>query len=430
VSNFLAVATVTAALSQTIQEAVGPDVPGATVTTLQPHNNGNGTPAAAVNICLYQVTPNAAFINADLPIRRGSGELMQRPQTALDLYYLLTFYGDESQLEPQRLLGSVVRALHERPVITRDMIRQTIAKPAFSFLVNSNLADAVELVKLTPAPLSVEELSKLWSVYFQTPYSLSIAYQGSVVLIESDVTVQTALPVRARNLYVVPFRQPSIETVRSTDGSDAFIFAESTVVITGKRLRGEVTNLTIGGIDLTPDPEEVTDTQITVTLPGGLRAGVQGLQVVQSRLMGSPPAPHRGVESNLAAFVLHPRIEEKPDGTPDIDVSLPVVAADGTRSADVTVKLNPNVGKTQRAVFFMNELNPPSGSVAHAYSFDASPRNGPGDPAETDTLLFPITGVVQADYLVRVQVDGADSPLDRDPDESNPVYIGPKVTIN
>ena len=39
-SNFLAIATVTAALSQVLWEAVVPDVSGATVTTLRPDGNG------------------------------------------------------------------------------------------------------------------------------------------------------------------------------------------------------------------------------------------------------------------------------------------------------------------------------------------------------------------------------------------------------
>jgi hypothetical protein len=417
-SNFLAIATVTAALSQSLQAAVGPDVPGATVTTLRP-DGGGGMPPTGANLFLYQVTPNAAWNNMDLPTRRSGGDLIQRPQAALDLHYLLTFYGAEAQLEPQRVLGSVVRAMHARPVLTREIIRQTIAKPAFGFLTSSNLADAVELVKFTPLPLSLEELSKLWSVYFQTPYSLSIAYQGTVVLIESEESTRSSLPVRARNIYVVPFRQSLIEAVNPAEGADQFIIPTSTLIITGKRLRGEVTLVSVGGVEVTPAPEDVSDTRISLPLPAGLRAGVQGVQVVQPQLMGTPPAQHRGVESNLAAFVLHPTISRKLDASPDITVS----------PTKVTIKLSPKVGKTQRAGLLLNELNPPGNRAARAYSFDASPRNQPADPAETDTLTFPIRGVVPGDYLARVRVDGATSPLEQDADETNPLYIGPKVTI-
>src|SRR5829696_2873375 len=128
-SNFLAVATVTAALSQMVLDAVKVDVAGADVTTLRPNGAVSGT---KVNIYLYQVMPNAALSNADLPARRVDGQLLQRPVAALDLNYLLTFFGADAQLEPQRLLGSVVRTLHSRPVLTRDRIKKTIATALFS----------------------------------------------------------------------------------------------------------------------------------------------------------------------------------------------------------------------------------------------------------------------------------------------------------
>ena len=314
-----------------------------------------------------------------------------------------------------------MRALHARPILTREIIRQTIAKPTFAFLANSNLADAIELVKVTPLSLSIEELSKLWSIYFQTQYSLSIAFQATVVLIESEDSTHVALPVRARNIYVVPFRQPLIEGVRSQDGADQAVISTSTIIVTGKSLRGDMTKIIVGGVDATSQVTTASDSEIIFKLPGGLRAGVQGLQVIQPRLIGTPPVEHPGVESNLVALVLHPTINS---------VTPPV-------SGEVTVKLSPPVAQAQRVTLLLNELNPPSTRAAHAYSFDSAPHNRPADPVlnrpadppETDTLTFPIAGVQPGDYLARVRVDGADSPLQKDPDPNNPVYVGPKVTI-
>jgi hypothetical protein len=426
-SNFLAIASVTAALSEVLQTAVGSDVSGAVVNTNRP--DVAGTPGTSVNVYLYQVMSNAALSNADLPTRRANGEMAQRAVATLDLHYLLTFFGDEGKLEPQRLLGSAVRTLHSRAILTRDLIRQTIAKTKYDFLLTSNLADAIDLVKFTPLSLSLEELSKLWSVFFQTPYSLSVAYQGTLVTIESEDSTHSALPVRTRNIYVAPFRQPEIETVVSAIGPNEPIVANTTIVISGQRLRGTITLVTIAGIDVTPAAQNLTDTRISVKLPTGVRAGVQGLQVVQPVSIGTPPVAHRGVESNLAAFVLHPTINKKLDGTPDVSVSAVTIAADGTRSAKITVKLIPKVSKKQRAVLLLNELNPPSSRAPRAYSFDAEPHSGSADPAETDTLVFPFSGVAQGDYLMRLQIDGADSPLEQNADVNNPVFIGPKVTI-
>jgi hypothetical protein len=426
-SNFLAVATVTAALSQVLLDAVKVDVPGADVSTVRPNGKSSDT---LVNIYLYQVMPSAALMNNDLPTRRPDGQLLQRPVAALDLNYLLTFFGAEAQLEPQRLLGSVVRTLHSQPLLTRDRIRTTIGLGLFSsFLGESNLADAVQVVKFSPLPLSLDELSKLWSIYFQTPYSLSVAYQATVVLIEGEEPAKPSLPVTTRNIYVSTFRQPSIDQVRSAAGVDRQITSLSSIVITGQRLRGDITQVFISDLDVTSEITSVTDGEIDLTLPSGLRAGVQGLQVVQPALMGSPPAPHTGVRSNLAPFVLHPTIKQKMGNVPDITVPAPSIASDGTRSTDITIKIDPPIAKPQRAVMFMNEANPPNTRAARAYSFDSAPHNKPADPDETDTLVFPIAGVRAGDYLVRIQVDGAESPLEQAPDPNNPVYVGPKTTI-
>jgi hypothetical protein len=205
-SNHLAIATVTTGLLRYLQGAVGADVGNATVTAVRPDGPNAGLPQVGVNIFLYQVTPNTAWRNHDLPTRRGDGGLTQRPQIALDLHYLLTFYGDETLLEPQRILGSAVRALHARPVLTRQEIRSAVA--ATAFLTGSDLAEEIETVKFSPQPLTLEELSKLWSVFFQTTYTLSMAYDASVVLIAADSQPQMAQPVITPAIQVFPAVTP------------------------------------------------------------------------------------------------------------------------------------------------------------------------------------------------------------------------------
>jgi hypothetical protein len=205
-SNFLAFATVTAALRELLREAAEADVPGASVAVGRPEEPNGAGAVPKVTIFLYQVTPNAALRNADLPMRAPNGTLVQRPRAALDLHYLLTFQGNDVELEPERLLGSVVRALHARPVLTPPVIQRVTQ--AGTILAGSNLTEGPELVKFTPLPLTLEELSKLWSVLFQTPYSLSIAYQASVVLIDGEEAPEPAPPVREPVVSVEPFEAP------------------------------------------------------------------------------------------------------------------------------------------------------------------------------------------------------------------------------
>lgn len=201
-SNHLAIATVTSGLVRYLQGVVGADVGNAVVTAVRPDGPNSGVPEVGLNVFLYQATPNVAWRNHDLPTRRPDGSLNQRPQIALDLHYLLTFYGDETLLEPQRILGSAVRALHTRPLLTRQEIRSAVA--ATAFLAGSDLAEEVETVKFTPQPLSLEELSKLWSVLFQTPYTLSMTYDASVVLITAESQPSMAQPVLTPAIQVFP----------------------------------------------------------------------------------------------------------------------------------------------------------------------------------------------------------------------------------
>jgi len=423
-SNFLAIATVTATLSRTLTAAVGADVPGATVTTLRPDDSTNGTPGTAVNIYLYQVAPNAALRNADLPTRREDGRILQRPQVALDLQYLLSFHGNEVQLEPQRLLGSVVRTLHTRPTLTRQMIHDTVSDANNPFLASSNLADEVESIKFTPSSLSLEELSKLWSVFFQVPYTLSVAYRASVVLIEPEVTPQEALPVRDRAIYVGPRSRPVIEQILSRSGVDEpaaanrAVLSTDELIIRGRKLRGGNTRVLVEGIEA--NLREVSDTQIVVSLPTRLRAGTQAVQVLHQAPTDTPGAPPWRAESDAETFELHPHITS---------VSLTNAAGTGDepRSGDIVVRVRPEVGKTQRVTLLLDERLPPETRPPRHYSFDAPGRTRPTDPETSGSLTIPVRGLLPGRYLVRLRVDGVESSLR--PSATTGRYDSPQVRI-
>ncbi|MEL6166722.1 MAG: DUF4255 domain-containing protein, partial [Cyanobacteria bacterium J06628_3] len=159
-SNHLAIATVTATIQRIVQAAVQEDIDGTVVTTARPDNQDGGTAQPRVNIYMYQATPNPAWRNSDLRTRRPKGELIKQAQAGLNLYYLMTFYGNDSELEPQRLLGSTLRTLVDQPILTPEMIQETINSSRYSsYLRDSNLAEQVERVSITPTKMNTEELS-------------------------------------------------------------------------------------------------------------------------------------------------------------------------------------------------------------------------------------------------------------------------------
>jgi hypothetical protein len=422
VSNYQAVATVTAIFQSILQSAVQVDIDGARVTTVQPRNIGNGTPEIGINLFLYHVGRNPALNNVDA-MPRSKGVTIRR-QAALDLYYAISFYGNDTELEAQRLLGSVVRTLNDRSTISGDTIQEAIRMPNYRFLAGSNLGDQIQQLLIVPMDLSLDDLSKVWTVFFQAPYMLSLIYKVTVVMIEGEESLKRSLPVGDRNLGgVVPFpNRPVVEQVVSAAGRLEPIMANSTLHIYGRHLASDITRVRINGIDVSPS--EVSETQIILPLSDlsidCLRAGVTSLQVIHSIPTGTPTVNngHRTVESNVAPFVLRPTIKV-------FSVSKSQGRFEELRSAILNVQLDVMVGKKQRVVLVMNEWsidNPLS------YQFEAKSRS-----ANIDTLAFNLLSVKVGEYLLRVQIDGAESLLSIDKDETSPTfkwYNAPKFTIS
>jgi hypothetical protein len=417
-SNALAIATVTATLQEVLTNALpASNVGGAQVTTYRPDNpllNGSAiTPG--VNIFLYQVAPDTAWRNTDLPTRGPDGSLLRRPRAALDLFYLLSFYGDDTTLDQQRLLGAVAQALHAAPALNRAMVQTIEAKqPMFA----SGLSEQHDLVRFTPINFSLEELSKLWSVFLKTDYVLSLAYIASVVLIETDDPPPAgALPVLQPNIQAVPFSLAAIDSINpqavqlaaagptvitlqgaglSSDTSVAFMTPGETAAIAGVINSGS------------------TSQSMAVTLPAGLRPGVNAVQLTQLAVAGSPPgsSPQIISQSNAAAFVILPALV-------DIGPTSPA----GT----LTAVVSPPVGPLQQVSLILNQLagSPPANPQAFTLPATPTPQG-----AETQTFTFSTAfgggSVPAGTYLARVRVDSAESRLTVD---SSGAFNGPLVIV-
>lgn len=421
-SNSLSIATVTASLRRFLQGVVSTDVDGATVTTVRPTESGAGLPQTGVNVFLYQVTANPELRNLDLPTRRADGSGVQRPAAAVDLHYLFSFYGDPSTLEPQRLLGSVVRTLHARPILTREMIRDTVADPAFGFLAGSDLDAESEQVRFVPLNFGLQELSQLWTGIFQkSEYALSVAYRASVVLLTADERAVPSLPVQQWRLFMETLRQPVITSV-DTGGAGEPLVVGATVRLRGQRLQGvQRTRIRFAGQEI--EPAEVSDTEVRFSLSsptvdlGALRPGMQAVQVLHSFLGGDPPELRAGVESNVAPLILRPRLISAATG--------PVTIQSSGASAILTLTWEPFLGARQKAFVLLNTTA--GASHPAAYSFPLPPRT-----QDAEAAAIPLSGMVPAVYLVRLQVDGTESPLDVDTDPESPTFgsfTGPTLDL-
>jgi hypothetical protein len=377
------VAAITAAFGQIVEQAAAAAVGNAGVYFARPDTAGI---EPKVYIYLYQVTPNAAGRNLDLPVRSSDGIARQRPFVALDLHYLLTFVGDERKLEPQKILGSVVSTMHSRPLLSPEAIRK--ARPSINepILIGDDLEVPIVDVRFTPLGLSLEDLSKVWSVFFQTPYALSVVYRASMALVEADIPILPPLPAQRPRAESGFLSHPEIAQVISSEGQYQPITADTTLVITGVRLRGEQTLVRIAGSDV--EPGQATASRITLPVPAAAHVvGLHSVRIVHRSWDAAPDDAANEIQSNMASFVLHPR-----------------VTGAALAGAILSVDVMPATRQGQRAEVLLDQLGvekPAAHQLECLALVDAA-----------SILQIDLTGVGPGIYAVRVRVDGVTSRIE------------------
>ena len=253
------------------------------------------------------------------------------------------------------------------------------------------------MIKLTPQNLSVEELTKIWSVFFQTSYRISTAYQVTVILLESKLTPKPSLPVSKRQLRVFPIKQPTINAI-SPQMLEYDPAAQ--VTITGKNLMGDKVVVQFDDQQQTiTDKSKLSETQITAPVPAGLSAGVKQVRVLELFLFDSADQGHPGYVSNVASFVLYPKI-----------TSLTKQVQQG---GTLTVQFQPGAAKGQT-------INVLVGDYVLLATLPVDPASY---PLSAVSVTVPVS-VAAGSYPVRLRVDGADSqpPTGRKPNNpSNPM---------
>lgn len=396
-SNGLAIAVATRGLTTKISESLASSaLPGLGARVSAARPNTLTATEACVNAFLYQVTPNAALRNVDLPTRRVGGELIQRPQLALDLHYLLTFTGDESDLTPQRLMGVVLPALHAEPTLTRGEVDRLVRAQIPGLLDDADLAQQVELVRFGLGTMNLEELSKLWSVFFQTQYLLSVPVQASVVLLEAPLNPSPAQLVRNRAVYSGLPEQPVLRNMNpsfaalNTDG------LPNLLVLNGSGLSGERTRVQFGAQE-PGDALTVSTFQVTSELPVGLRAGVHAVRVlVAHEFEQQGDFQEFELQSNSLAFALAPRIVSES----------PLVVTTGALRLEVL----PSVARSQRVRVILQRLVPSIQRVALTWVPPVVPA-GEETPADYTALEVELPALEPGRYHVWIEVDGVLSGL-------------------
>jgi hypothetical protein len=396
-SNALAIAATTCTLRNlltTQMPLLDSDLSDLAVTLQPPDIARKNVTSAQLNVFLYQVVYNAAYRNMDIPGRVRPGEAAQ-PALALNLHYLITAWGrgdSDKDAVSHRVLAAAMSALHDRPLLDRDDIRNA--------LPDNDLADQVERMRVTLMPQSVEELSKLWTA-FQTNYRVSAVYEATVVLIDSQRPVRANPPVLGRGAQdsgVVsmagaapvldalgfPYRQPAARL-----GDD--------ITISGS-------GLAAANVVARFDSPRL-DAPVDIAPTSGAAAGT-----LKVHLAGSPEDPDAA--SRWAPGVYTVALLLQPPGLPallsnELPMSLapvitvsPLAAAAGTVTLDLAC--TPRIRDGQRVYLLFGDRQVLPQSVTN-----------PADLHQPTALTFSVADVAAGTYLVRLRVDGADSiPVD------------------
>lgn len=401
-SDFLAVAAVTATLQKLIEDAVTADVDNAARVL-------TGTPDKAedahnrLNLFLYDTAIDGALRNQqEFPgqIRRGESSA---PPLPLTLRYLITAHGlegDHGDDRAHRLLARAMLVLHDHPVLGAEEIKNALA--------GTDLWQQVERVRIAPQPLTLDDLSKLWSA-LQTPFRLGAAYEVSVLLIESRLPKRTPLPVLtigpndsgvvAQPSLLLPFPTlTDLELPAMTNALDpqprqpSAVLGDS-ITLKGYRLDGSTVEVRLNNPRLDrpnvilPGVADVSDTAVSFEIPStGLApsewvAGIYSVSV----------AVTDGGETHLTnemSVAISPRV---------VSVTPANVAA-----GDVTlsVRFRPQTREEQRLrlLFGDREIAPEALAVAPA-------------PNAEEVRAFIVRDAAPGEYFVRLRVDGVDSRL-------------------
>ena len=401
-------------LGQVKVSAVAPDL----VTTAS--TNGAAAPLQ-VNLFLHQVTPNAAWRNVGLPSLSADGAIaLANPPLALDLHYLLTAYATED-CQAEALLGYAVQLLHENPVLPRNQIQSCLNHQPnvapLSLLAASGLASQIEMIKITPAPLGREEMAWLWTA-LKADYRPTFPFQASVVLIQSQNPLLSALPVLQRTVNAqasVMAPGPSLTAIIPPNHQPAAKAGD---------------NVTVQGINLTGATSVVLSNARLMTGPISLTPGAGTDSSLQFTIPNPPPPPVTHpptAPTDLPAGIYLVSVQVGTGSDAVATNSLPLAMAP-TMTKPPASPIKRDVHGNAKVAITCAPFLRPQQEVSLLIGSTAAPADPFTVPINSPSFSFTALPATSQSVPVRLRVDGVDSAI-IDMTKTPPVFTGTLVQV-
>jgi hypothetical protein len=184
--DYSVIADVSETLRLTLHDALQtlgmPPHPTAEVHDL---NGQISTNPARLTLFLYEVVEDPSQRNRP-PLQdiQPPSLTLQKPPMALLLRYMMTPWSGDRPTDHQ-ILGRTMQTLYDGAILSGPSLQ-------------GGLAGSSQALKLTLAPLQLDERSRIWHA-IQRPYRLSVCYEVRVVNLDAT-SIETRPPIGARRL--------------------------------------------------------------------------------------------------------------------------------------------------------------------------------------------------------------------------------------
>ena len=121
-------------------------------------------------------------------MQRVDNSHFQPAPLALDLYYLITpYYHDDKTME-KVILGKVMQILYDNRILTGTDLHDIGSDEEIKVLFN---------------PISLDDLTKIWSAFQEVAYRLSVSYLVSPVRIDSMKSIKVSRVMSKESGYYI-----------------------------------------------------------------------------------------------------------------------------------------------------------------------------------------------------------------------------------
>jgi hypothetical protein len=165
---------------------------------------GTGTNEIVLSLFLYQILENPYLKNQEM--QKMDSSTLTFPPIALDLYYMLTSYPFGAQEVTERtkgehkILGKALQILNDNSILAGSVLEK-------------NLAENNNELHITLIPLSLDEMTRMWTAFPGKPFRSSICFLVTPVFIEStrpELNVQRVVSKEADYNIMVPKKEVNI----------------------------------------------------------------------------------------------------------------------------------------------------------------------------------------------------------------------------